>query len=91
MMAEVKIKMKDGKEYSLEKEDYYGFHTRPMTWTDVKKKFRRLAAENADKELQDQLVDVISNLEKHSMKDLVKLIVKAGKTANTMGQYKKAG
>jgi len=91
MMAEVKIKMKDGKEYSLEKEDYYGFHTRPMTWTDVKKKFRRLAAENADKELQDQLIDVISNLEKHRMKDLVKLIVKAGKTANTMGQYKKAG
>ena len=42
LMGEVKIKLKSGKEYSIEKEDYYGFHTRPMSWPDVKKKFRKL-------------------------------------------------
>lgn len=91
MMGEVKIKMKDGAEYSLEKEDYYGFHTRPMSWTDVKKKFRRLAAENAGKEMQDELIKVISKLEKHSMKDLIKLLAKPGKTMKTIKQYKKEG
>jgi len=91
MMGEVKIKMKNGKEYSLEKEDYYGFHRRPMSWADVKKKFRRLSRENADKELQQQIMDVISNLQKHKMKDLVKLLVKAGNNrTRSIQHYKKA-
>jgi 2-methylcitrate dehydratase len=84
MMGEVKIQMNDGKEYTVEKEDYYGFHTRPMSWTDVKRKFQRLSASNANEELQQQIFEVISNLEKHSMKDLVELLVKAGgKTSET--------
>lgn len=95
MMGELKIKMKNGKEFSLEKEDYYGFYKRPMSWTDVKKKFLRLTKENANKELQQQIIDVISNLQKHNMKDLVKLLAKTGKqtkksTTRTMGHYKKA-
>jgi 2-methylcitrate dehydratase len=48
MMGEVKIKIKNAAEYSIEKEDYYGIHTRPMSWSDVKKKFKRLSGENAD-------------------------------------------
>lgn len=91
MMGEVKIIMKDDKEYSLEKEDYYGFHTRPMSWADVKKKFKRLCSTNANKELQQQIIDVVSNLEKHSVKDLVNLLVKAGgEKTKTMKHYKKA-
>lgn len=89
MMGEVKIKMKNGKEYSLKKADYYGFHTRPMPWTAVKKKFKRLASENVDKELQEQIIDTVSNLQKHNMKDLVKLLVRTGK--RPLHQYKKAG
>ena len=92
MMGEVKIKIKNGEEYSLEKEDYYGFHTRPMSWTDVKKKFKRLSQENADKELQQEIIDVISNLQEHKMKDLIKLITKAGKDkTKPIHHYKKAG
>ncbi|HEY6955188.1 MAG TPA: MmgE/PrpD family protein [Flavisolibacter sp.] len=86
MMGEVRIKMKNGDEYSLEKEDYYGFHTRPMSWSDVKKKFLRLSSENAGKELQEEIVDVITNLEKYKMKDLITLISSAGKNeAGTVG------
>ena len=91
MMGEVKIKMKNGEEYSLEKEDYYGFHTRPMSWADVKKKFKRLSQENADTELQQEIIDVIANLQKHKIKDLIKLIAKAGKKAGSIEHYKKAG
>jgi 2-methylcitrate dehydratase len=92
MMGEVKIKMKNGKEYSLEKEDYYGFHTRPMSWADVKKKFKRLSADNADKELQQQIIEMAGNLQKYKAKDLTKLLAKAGKNnARSMDHYKKAG
>jgi 2-methylcitrate dehydratase len=92
MPGEVKIKMKSGEEYSLEKEDYYGFHTRPMSWADVKKKFKRLSQENADKELQQQIIDTITNLEKHKVKDLIKLITRAGKDkTKSIHHYKKAG
>jgi 2-methylcitrate dehydratase len=92
MMGEVKIKMKNGEEYSLEKEDYYGFHTRPMSWADVKKKFKRLSKENADKELQQETINVISNLQKHTVSDLVKLLVKAGNNkTKSIEHYKKTG
>jgi 2-methylcitrate dehydratase len=91
LMGEVKIKMKDGEEYALEKEDYYGFHTRPMSWTDVKKKFKRLSGENADKELQQQIIDVITHLQKHKVKDLVRLIARAGKNTRSIEHLKKTG
>ena len=92
LMGEVKIKMISGEEYSLEKEDYCGFHTRPMSWGDVKKKFKKLSKENADKELQNEIIDVISTIQKHKLKDLTKLIAKAGKNkSRSMQQYKKTG
>jgi 2-methylcitrate dehydratase len=92
LMGEVKIRMKDGEEYSLEKEDYYGFHTRPMAWADVRRKFRRLSQENADKELQEEIISVISNLQEHKVKDLVKLISRAGKNkTKAIQHYKKTG
>jgi len=80
MMGEVIIRMKNGEKYSLEKEDFYGFHTRPMSWEDVIKKFKRLTTKNATNELQAQIIDVINNLENHEMNDLITLIVRAGKT-----------
>lgn len=92
MMGEVKIKLKNGETFSLEKEDYYGFHTRPMSWPDAKKKFKRLSNENADTELQQAIIDVITNLQSHKAKDLTRLIAKAGKNqAGSIERYKKAG
>jgi 2-methylcitrate dehydratase len=92
MMGEIKIKMKNGKEYSLEKKDFYGFHTKPMAWADVRKKFKRLAKDNASKELQQEIIDMISHLQKHKLTDLVKLLAKAGnKKTQSIRQYKKTG
>jgi 2-methylcitrate dehydratase len=79
LMGEVKIILKDGKEYTLEKEDYYGFHTRPLSWTDVKKKFRKLTQNVLDKEDQKQIIEVIENFQKHRAKDLVSLLGRVGK------------
>jgi len=92
MMGEIKIKMKNGKEYSLEKEDFYGFHTRPMAWADARKKFKRLAKENASKELQQEIIDTISHLQKYKLADLVKLLAKAGNNkTQSIRPYKKTG
>ena len=78
-MGEVKIKLKSGKEYSIEKEDYYGFHTRPMSWSDVKEKFRKLTEDVIGKELQKQIIDAVIRLDKISVTDLAELINIAGK------------
>ena len=92
MMGEVKIKMKNGKEYSLEKEDYYGFHTKPMSWTNVKKKFKRLSLENADNDLQKDIIDIITQLQNYKLAGLIKLLVKAGnKKTRSLRHYKKTG
>jgi 2-methylcitrate dehydratase len=79
MMGEVKIKMKDGKEYALEKQDYYGFHTRPMSWTDVKIKFRRLTEELIDEEEREQLISIIESFDRHRVKELTDILQRIGK------------
>jgi 2-methylcitrate dehydratase len=84
LMGEVKIILKGGKEYALEKEDYYGFHTRPLSWADVKKKFRKLSQDILGKEEQKQVIDVIENFQKHSAKDLVRLLGRVGKKVETL-------
>jgi 2-methylcitrate dehydratase len=92
MMGEVKIVLKDGREFKMEKEDYYGFHTRPLSWPDVKKKFKKLSEKNAGSELQQQIMDTVDNFEHESVGDLIRLLSKAGSNhvTGTRG-YKKAG
>ena len=80
MKGQVTIKMKNGDNFSLEKDDYYGFHTRPMSWTDVEKKFKRLSAGNANEQSQAQIINAITDLENHRMSDLITLINSAGNT-----------
>jgi 2-methylcitrate dehydratase len=71
LMGEVKIHLENGKVYSLEKQDYYGFHTRPLSWQDVEKKFKRLSAASIDKDLQNEVIDIIKYLEHHQISDLL--------------------
>jgi 2-methylcitrate dehydratase len=79
LMGEVKITLTTGEEYSLEKEDYYGFHTRPLSWGDVKKKFKKLTQKIIDKEEQERIIDVIENFQQHAVEDLISLLGKVGK------------
>jgi len=79
LMGEVKIILDNGEEYSLEKEDYYGFHTRPLSWNDVKKKFKKLTQKMIDKEEQERIIDIIENFQQHEVKDLIRLLGRVGK------------
>jgi 2-methylcitrate dehydratase len=37
------VRLRDGRGFTAHKQDYEGFHTRPMSWDTVKKKFTQLA------------------------------------------------
>ena len=94
LMGKLVIRLKNGKEYSLEKEDYYGFFTRPISWEDVHKKFKKLTSKKMDISLQEAFIEKIMNLEKGNMRDLLFLLEKAAKQkrpgATQMNKYKKA-
>ena len=91
MLGEVKIILKDGKEYSLEKEDFYGFHTRPMSWADVEKKFKKLAQRNMDRSGQNEVIEIISDFEHRNVKDLIKVLSRAGQRGKSSDTKTKAG
>jgi 2-methylcitrate dehydratase len=71
MKTKVSIKVKNGNEYTKEKEDYYGFHTRPLSWEDIERKFLRLAKENLSDEASKAIIHTVKNLE--SQKDMREL------------------
>lgn len=92
VMGKVTIKMKNGEEYSLEKEDYHGFHTRPLSWNDVEEKFKRLTKENINEDLQQKVIRIIKNLDNLQLKDLISLLGQVGQEGGTeaIGVHKKA-
>src|SRR6266542_2076892 len=74
--CKVEIKLKDGKKFEEEREDYHGFFTRPMNWDDVEKKFAKLTDGIVPEEKQQQITELIANLEKREMKEFITLLNK---------------
>jgi len=74
MPGHLKIHLKDGRILEIEKEDYHGFHTRPMNWATVCKKFEELALPFTDQDLRSKIVDIVHDLEKHPVSDLTRLL-----------------
>lgn len=74
MPCRIIIRMKDGQEYSMEKEDYEGFFTRPMSWESVTRKFESLAEPYTENALREQIVDMVDQLEQYTVRDLMKLM-----------------
>jgi 2-methylcitrate dehydratase len=61
--ARLKIVLADGSEYKIEKCDYEGFFTRPMSREAVIAKFTRLASPYADAALRREIIQTIDSLE----------------------------
>ena len=76
MPAKLTVHRKDGQTHTVEKSDYEGFHTRPMSWETVIKKFEGLAAPYTGNEVRERLINMIRNLEEFSTKDLMRLLAK---------------
>jgi 2-methylcitrate dehydratase len=73
MVCDIRIHA-NGEVYEAHKEDYEGFHTRPMTWSTVSEKFTRLAEPYTDAALRDDIVDAVQDLETLPATDLFDLL-----------------
>src|SRR6266704_2943339 len=62
MPCHITIDLKDGQTLSLEKQDYEGFYTRPMSWEKVVAKFERLAAPLTDATRHAAIVETVAHL-----------------------------
>jgi 2-methylcitrate dehydratase len=74
MPTKLTVHLKNGEKHSIEKRDYEGFHTRPMSWETITRKFEGLAEPYTSTELREQIVEVTQNFEKHSVGVLMKLL-----------------
>ncbi len=76
MPCKIDIEMDSGQHFTLEKKDYEGFFTRPMSWDHALKKYRTLAEPFAGKQLCEQIADTIHGLESIQIDDLTALLSK---------------
>lgn len=66
--------LKDGREYRKEKQDYEGFHTRPMGWDRVEEKFHALAREALPSGRRDAIVKAVRGMEDLMVKQFTSLL-----------------
>jgi 2-methylcitrate dehydratase len=71
------LRMRDGSEHVVEKEDWDGFTTRPWSFARAQEKFDRLAATSAPPELRDEIARVVERLEDHTAEELADLMGRA--------------
>ncbi len=76
MCSWIVVQMKDGSSYSIEKEDYEGFTSRPMGWETVTQKFNNLAGPYASTIQRDEIVDIVRHFESYSVTNLIKPLSK---------------
>lgn len=82
MPTKLTVYLKSGEKHQIEKNDYEGFHTRPMSWETVISKFEGLAEPYATDDVQKQIVDMVQNFEQHSVNELMKLLSEVGLAVN---------
>ena len=73
MVCDIRIHA-GGNVYQTHKEDYEGFHTRPMSWGTVSEKFTRLAEPYTDAALREDIIGAVQTLETIPATDLFDLL-----------------
>lgn len=79
MACDITVVLKDGRRLHAEKKDYEGFYTRPASWKMIEDKFTRLAAPNLSGTVRSQIIDMVRDLENHSVVSLMDLLAGTGK------------
>jgi len=74
MPCRIQIELKDGRTLSIEKQDYEGFYTRPLSWEQAVAKFERLAAPYTTSTQRAALVETVAHLETRAVKQLTELL-----------------
>ncbi len=76
MPCQVRVALRDGRTLVRDKEDYEGFHTRPMRWDTVVGKFDRLSAPRTEAALRREIADAVAHLERIQVADLTRLLAR---------------
>jgi len=74
MPCRIQITLKDGQTLDIEKQDYEGFYTRPMSWEKATAKFERLAATYTDATQRAAIVETVAHLETKEVKQLTEVL-----------------
>jgi 2-methylcitrate dehydratase len=83
MPCRLTVRLTDGRTLSTEKNDYEGFHTRPMRWDTVARKFKQVSAPAADSMLQDEIIALVADLEDVPVSALMALLSRVGAPSRT--------
>jgi 2-methylcitrate dehydratase len=73
MPCRLRVLTKSG-EREVEKSDYEGFFTRPISWERATEKFERLSAPYADRRLRDSIAYAVRHLEAVEVRELTDLL-----------------
>ncbi len=76
MSARIQITLNDRRQVSIQKRDYEGFITRPMTWETSIKKFEQLSQDRASTKQQHNIDNAVANLENIQVSELVRMLEK---------------
>jgi 2-methylcitrate dehydratase len=74
MPCRLVVTLRGGRILTKEKRDYEGFHTRPMGWETVTRKFEGLSHLHTNRPLREEIVDFVAHLEKTHVSDLMGLL-----------------
>ena len=81
MPCRIQVFLRNGQVLSIEKRDYEGFYTRPMSWEKAEAKFASLAALYSDDELRHTIVEAIAHLETIEVQQLTDLLIRVRRRA----------
>ena len=74
MPCRITITLKDGQVLSIEKQDYEGFYTRPMSWEKAVAKFGRLTTPYTNTAQRDSIVETVAHLETKEITQLTDVL-----------------
>lgn len=74
MPSRIQITLKDGRTLRIEKRDYAGFYTRPMSWEEAVAKFERIAAPFTDAEQRASIIETVVHLETKTVEQLTTVL-----------------
>ncbi|MGV3010972.1 MmgE/PrpD family protein [Streptococcus thoraltensis] len=73
MAIKLEIETNDGQVYTIEKDDYQGFTSRPASWDILLEKYH-LLTQGIDRDLADKIANSIANLENIDITELTELL-----------------
>jgi 2-methylcitrate dehydratase len=78
MPCRLKVNLKNGDVLEHEKKDYEGFHTKPLKWEGVVRKFESLSRPHVGSELSMSIEQAVNDLESIRVEELTELLARVG-------------